>query len=135
MDRTFYMGNRKSLYDTLAPGSMVVMYSGHAPRKTADEPYPFFADRSFVYMTGVTKENIIFTAVKTDSGVEETMFILPPDAHAERWNGARIKAHEAEEISGVTKYRYVKEFGSYLKGLATSGKIDNVCLDFDKYFA
>ena len=134
MDRTFYMGNRKSLYDTLAPGSMVVMYSGHAPRKTADEPYPFFADRSFVYMTGVTKENIIFTAVKTDSGVEETMFILPPDAHAERWNGARIKAHEAEEISGVTKYRYVKEFGAYLKGLATSGKIDTVCLDFDKYF-
>ena len=134
MDRTFYMGNRKSLYDTLAPGTLVVLYSGHAPRKTADEPYPFFADRSFVYMTGVTKENIIFTALKTDSGVEETMFILPPDAHAERWNGARIKAHEAEEISGVKNYRYVKEFGGYLKALATSGRCSTVALDFDKMF-
>lgn len=134
MDRTFYMGNRQSLYDTLAPGTLTVMYSGHAPRKTADEPYPFFADRSFVYMTGITKENIIFTAVKTGVGVEEMMFILPPDAHAERWNGARIKAHEAEEISGIRNYRYVKEFGAYLKSLATSGKIDTVALDFDKYF-
>lgn len=134
MDRTFFMGNRQSLYDTLAPGTLLVMYSGHAPRKTADEPYPFFADRSFVYMTGVTKENIIFTALKTDSSVEETMFILPPDAHAERWNGARIKAHEAEEISGVKNYKYVKEFGVYLKALATSGKCDTVALDFDKYF-
>ena len=122
MDKTFYMGNRNSLYDTLAPGTLVVMYSGHAPRKTADEPYPFFADRSFVYMTGVTKENIIFTALKTESGVEETMFILPPDAH------------EAEEISGVKSYRYVKEFGAYLKNLTTSGKCDTVALDFDKYF-
>ena len=60
MDRTFFKGNRQSLYDTLAAGTLVVLYSGHAPRKTADEPYPFFADRSFVYMTGVTKENIIF---------------------------------------------------------------------------
>ncbi len=134
MDRTFYMGNRKSLYDTLAPGTLVVLYSGHAPRKTADEPYPFFADRSFVYMTGVTKENIIFTALKTETSVEETMFILPPDAHAERWNGARIKAHEAEEISGVKNYRYVKEFGGYLKALATSGRISTVALDFDKMF-
>lgn len=134
MDKTFYIGNRQALYDTLPIGSLVVLYSGHAPRKTADEPYPFFADRSFVYMTGVTKENLIFTALKTDSGVDETMFILPPDAHAERWNGARIKAHEVEMQAGVKNCRYVSEFGAYLKNLANSGKCDTVCLDFDKLF-
>lgn len=134
MDKLFFMNNRQALYSTLEPGSLVVLYSGHAPRKTADEPYPFFADRSFVYMTGVTKENIIFTALKTDCSVEEVMFILPPDAHAERWNGARIKAHEVEEVSGVTKCRYVSEFGSYLKTVAKEGLADTVCLDFDKYF-
>ncbi len=134
MDKMFYMGNRQALYDTVKSGSLIVLYSGHAPRKTADEPYPFFADRSFVYMTGVPKENLIFTALKTESGVEEIMFILPPDAHAERWNGKRIKDFEVEALSGITKCRYVKEFGTYLKSLVTSGKIDTVCLDFDKYF-
>ena len=75
MDKMFYRNNRQSLYDTLAPNSLVVLYAGHAPRKTADEKYPFFADRSFVYMTGVAKESLIFTALKTDTVVEETMFI------------------------------------------------------------
>lgn len=75
MDKMFYRNNRQSLYDTLAPNSLVVLYAGHAPRKTADEKYPFFADRSFVYMTGVAKESLIFTALKTDTAVEETMFI------------------------------------------------------------
>ena len=61
MDKMFYRNNRQSLYDTLAPNSLVVLYAGHAPRKTADEKYPFFADRSFVYMTGVAKESLIMS--------------------------------------------------------------------------
>lgn len=132
MDRLFYIGNRQSLYDALEPGSMAVIYSGHAPRKTADENYPFFANRNFVYLTGIQKEGLIFTALKRDDGVEERMFILPPDAHAERWTGSRIKAHEVEEISGISNCRYVSEFDSYLKFIAKEGWCDTVCLDFDK---
>ena len=134
MDKMFYRNNRQSLYDTLAPNSLVVLYAGHAPRKTADEKYPFFADRSFVYMTGVAKESLIFTALKTDTSVEETMFILPPDENAERWTGARIRAQEVERMAGIQKCRYISEFGSYLKGVLTSLKADTVCLDFDRFF-
>ncbi len=134
MDRAFYEGNRKALYDKMEEGSFLVIYSGHAPRKTADEPYPFFSNRNFVYLTGIQKENLIFTALKSGQGVEELMFILPPDFHAERWNGQRIKAHEAEEISGVKNYRYVSEFKNHLKFLANQGMCSTVCLDFDRYF-
>ncbi len=94
----------------------------------------FFADRSFVYMTGVAKESLIFTALKTDTAVEETMFILPPDENAERWTGARIRAQEVESMAGIQKCRYISEFGSYLKGVLTSLKADTVCLDFDRFF-
>lgn len=132
MDKSFYEGNRRSLYDKLEVGSMVVLYSGHAPRKTADENYPFFADRNFVYMTGIEKEGLIFTALKRDEGVEETMFILPPDLHAERWTGSRIKAREVGEISGVEGCRYVSEFDSYLKFVVREERCGAVCLDFDK---
>ena len=62
MDRSFYEENRKALYASLTPGSALVMFSGHAPRKTADEMYPFFADRSFVYFTGIEQEDIVFLA-------------------------------------------------------------------------
>lgn len=132
MDKTFYIGNRRELYTALPEGSLLVLFSGKAPRKTADEPYPFFADRSFVYMTGVQKEGIIFAALKSGGEVRETMFILPPDFHAERWNGRRIKAAEAEEISGVKNYRFVSEFDAYLKMCFTEGLCETLCLDFDK---
>ena len=32
MNKEFYAGNRKSLYQKLEAGSLVVVFSGHAPR-------------------------------------------------------------------------------------------------------
>ena len=34
MNKEFYAGNRKSLYQKLEAGSLVVVFSGHAPIKT-----------------------------------------------------------------------------------------------------
>lgn len=135
MDRSFHQENRKSLYDSLPDGSIAVLFSGCAPRKTADEPYPFFADRSFVYFTGVEKENIILLAQKDGGSVKETMFILPPDLHAERWTGSRIKADEVMLKSGIGNCRYVGEFSAYLKRIAESGDYEKLYLDFDKLSA
>ena len=42
MNKEFYAGNRKSLYQKLEAGSLVVVFSGHAPIKTNDENYPVF---------------------------------------------------------------------------------------------
>ena len=41
MDRTFHIENRQSLYKRLPKGSIALLFSGAAPRKTADEYYPF----------------------------------------------------------------------------------------------
>ena len=43
MKMAFHEGNRKTLYETLPEGSLVLVFSGHAPRKTQDENYPFYA--------------------------------------------------------------------------------------------
>ena len=48
MNKEFYAGNRKSLYQKLEAGSLVVVFSGHAPIKTNDENYPFFTNRNFL---------------------------------------------------------------------------------------
>jgi len=61
----------------MKPHSLLVMFSGEEIRKTNDEYYPFFADRNFVYLTGLQSENFIFMAVKDGTGVRETLFILP----------------------------------------------------------
>lgn len=42
----------------LKEGSLALFFSGSPIRKTSDEDYLFFADRNFVYLTGIEqKEN------------------------------------------------------------------------------
>ena len=101
MNKEFYAGNRKSLYQKLEAGSLVVVFSGHAPIKTNDENYPFFTNRNFLYLTGIEQENIVLMTYVGEGTIEETLYLLPPDAFAERWTGRRIKEEEAKELSGI----------------------------------
>lgn len=134
MDREFHKRNREELYRKLKPGSLLLLFSGHAPRKTGDEEYPYFADRSFVYYTGIEQADSIFAAMIDENGANEMLFMLPPDEHAERWTGRRLKADEASELSGISDFRYLGEFKPFTDQLFSLGKVQNVYLDFDKKF-
>ena len=48
MNAEFYQGNRQRLYDSLPDHTLLLLFSGSSIRKTADENYPFYADRSFL---------------------------------------------------------------------------------------
>lgn len=132
MDKTFHMSNRKELYNRIRKPSLIVMFSGRAPRKTADEYYPFFANRNFVYLTGVESPTAIFMAEADGSSVRETMFVLPKDTLAERWTGKRLSPDEVKEKSGVENIQYIKDFENKFSKLISSGKYDTLYLDFDK---
>ena len=117
MNKEFYEGNRKSLYQKLEAGSLVVVFSGHAPIKTNDENYPFFTNRNFLYLTGIEQENIVLMTYVGEGTIEETLYLLPPDAFAERWTGRRIKEEEAEESDELSEEEsddYEAELEDYL---------------------
>lgn len=135
MDKLFYAGNRKRLYESLPDGAIVVLFSGHAPRKTQDELYPFYANRNFVYLTGVEQERSVLAAEKLGGRVRERMFLLPPDAFAERWTGKRLKPQEATAVSGVEDVRPLSDLEGYLQGLLRAGKYRTVALDLYKHDA
>lgn len=98
MDRIYYIGNRKKFYDMMETGSLAAIFAGEELWKTGDEYYPFFADRNFVYLTGLKCKSAVLLAAKAANGqVSERLYLLPPDAQAERWTGIRVKPHEAAE--------------------------------------
>lgn len=132
MEKTFHIDNRKALYNSIKEPSLILMFSGHAPRKTADENYPFFANRNFVYMTGIESINTIFIAEIDGSFIRETMFVLSKDLLAERWTGKRLSPDEVKEKSGVENIEYINDFENKFDKLISSGKYDSLYPDFDK---
>lgn len=134
MDRHFFEDNRKALYENIDAGSLLVMFSGKALRKTGDEDYPYFANRDFVYLTGIEQAQTILMTYIGEGEYKEKLYILPPDLLAERWNGRRIKAQEAEERSGICEYGYADQFEGEFKRFVETGSIKNIYLDFESIF-
>ena len=132
MKKEFHQKNRNCLYESMLPGSLSILFSGRAPRKTGDEYYPFFANRSFVYMTGIEQEQSILTAHKTNQLFSEQLFLLPKNQLEERWNGTRLSETEAQEVSGIEQVRSLSEFSSYVDQLVRTNQIEMIYLDFDK---
>ena len=111
MERSFYAGNRARLMEMAAPGTLVMFFSDEEIRKSADANYLFYADRNFVYLTGIEqKESILMLGKDEEGHVWERLYLLPKDAMAERWTGRRLSAEEAEAISGIREVRTTLEF-------------------------
>ena len=131
MKPEFYQNNRKKLAERMEENSLSLFFSGFAPRKRADEDYPFFADRNFVYLTGISRDaGLILAVKKTGSGCEEKLFLLPADLLKERWTGRRTKADEAQSLSGIADIGYTADFEPYFSKALEDVK--TVYLDIDE---
>ena len=133
MNKEFHIGNRQKLYTMLQPGSLMVLFSGNEIRKSADANYLFYANRNFVYLTGISqKESILLAQKNRDGSVSESLYLLPKDAMAERWTGRRLDGLEAEELSGIRDVRSTENFAAQFHTAALSGKFDRVYLDLHR---
>ena len=78
MDKSFYIGNRQRFASSMRPGSVAVLFAGQEVRKTNDEYYPFFAQRNFVYLTGIQQKNTVLVICKdSDASVSHRLYIQP----------------------------------------------------------
>ena len=133
MKQDFFIENRKGLYGKISERSLVIMFSGHAPVRTNDENYPFFADRNYTYLAGVEQEDSVFMAEVFGNGeVEESLYILPSDLLLERWNGKRFTREEAEEKSGIKNIFVNTGFMKRLEEKLIVMEFDCVYMDFGK---
>lgn len=130
MEASFYKGNRAAFCRSMQPGSLAVLFSGREVRKTNDEYYPFFAERNFVYTTGIQQKETVLLMGKDDENTYwEKLYLLPSDLLAERWTGKRLTAAEANGISGIEQIYPLAQFQKDLHQLAVSGKYAHLYLD------
>lgn len=112
MNIHFQERRQQLLCDKKGP-CMLVIFSGKAPMRSADEAYPFVVDRDFYYLTGIDRENMILVMTKDYAGNQaEMLYIEPYDEFKAKWVGGRMKADEATAISEIQDIRYLENFDS-----------------------
>ncbi|MBU5210817.1 aminopeptidase P family protein [Heyndrickxia oleronia] len=132
MNSSFFVQNRQHLYDHLEDQSLLILFAGSAPQKSADEAYKFVPNRHFYYLTGINEQNIMFLAKKMNNKVEEYLFIKKADPFMEKWVGKTISETEATEVSGISDIRYIDQFDSFLSQTLLSDLSNHLYLDLER---
>jgi Xaa-Pro aminopeptidase len=129
---SFFQNNRNKLGAYLENGDIAILFSGKAPKSTADAHYSFMSNKNFFYFTGCTREHFIWTMIKTDKGLESTLFIEKSDYDIEKWIGRKMTKETAKEKSGIDEIQYLDTFQSTLNKWVQNGRINNLYLDLER---
>jgi len=132
MMKEFHINNRKRIAEKMKDNSMLILFAGFAPKKSADEAYKFTPNRNFLYMTGIDEENIILIMRKAEGKIMESLFIKERDAVMVKWVGETISSEKAEELSGISDIRFLKTFESFLNQAIGKEDLYRVYLDLEK---
>lgn len=133
MTKEFYTENRKRFLDALnlTDESGVILFAGLPRRRTADESYPFYASRDFVYLTGLEQEDLVYFARQKNGKLTETIFVPAADPSHERWTGRMLHTEQVEPISGIEVIKERKQFETALREMLYSSVSPALYFDFD----
>lgn len=124
--------NRRRLAKKLDDNSLLILFAGNAPKKTADEKYQFTPNRNFYYLTGIDEEDHIFVMEKSNGNVTAKMFIKEIDEEKEKWLGKTIRKEEVYEISKIEEVAYLGEFRPYLNKVLNESIEKTIYLDLER---
>ena len=105
-----FESNRKNLVNNMKENSLLIMFAGDAPYRSADQKYKFTPNRNFYYLTGINDTKVILTILKTEREVVETIFVQREDEIMAKWIGRAISKNEASEVSKIKTIKYLDEF-------------------------
>lgn len=131
MDKSFHTENRQKITAKLAAGDIMLFFSGENVRKTADENYPFFTNRNFLYLTGIKQEQSALLIQNNDGKISESLFVLKPDLDREIWTGRRFTETELTELSGIERIEDINNLNKTLEALLSSQPVNTLWLCFD----
>ena len=131
MDKKFHVENRQRMAAHMLDGEAMLFFSGESLRKSADEDFPFFTNRNFLYLTGVKQEQSALLLQKKDGLISECLFVTRPDREREVWTGRRFTEAEINEVSGVEGIEDINNLNRTLDRLLSSLPAPTIWLCFD----
>ncbi len=133
MNKDFFVNKRVKIADFMTDNSLLVMFSGTAPHKSADYAYPFTPNRNFYYLTGIDKPKVVLLISKRNNKVNETLFIEKADPLLEKWEGRKLSAEEAGELSGIQDIKNQDDFYNVINKLLDANSYEKLYLNLERF--
>ena len=95
--------NRKRFISKMVTGSIAIFNSNDELPSNGDSLYRFKQNSDLYWLTGIEQEDsmLILFPDNSDKKFREVLVLVRPNELKEKWDGHRLRAKEAEAISGV----------------------------------
>jgi Xaa-Pro aminopeptidase len=103
-DSTFFIGNRDRLRQLFTGTAPIVIAANGLMQRSVDEAYPFYQDRNFWYLTGISEPDLILVMDKS----KEYLIVPPRETVREQFDGA-IDTDHLRRVSGIQTIFTAKE--------------------------
>lgn len=103
LNSAIFVGNRKRFTEKMEPDSIAIFNSNDELPRNGDQLYTFKQNSDLYWLTGIEQEDtmlIIFPG-NPDPRYREVLVLVRPNELKEKWDGHRLRAKEAEAISGI----------------------------------
>ena len=103
LDAELFITNRKRFVEKMKPNAIAIFVSNDEVPSNGDALYPFKQNSDLYWLSGITQEDsmVILFPDNPDPKYREVLVLVRPVELKEKWDGKRLRKHEAAAISGI----------------------------------
>jgi Xaa-Pro aminopeptidase len=104
LDSSIFIHNRRRFMKAMAPKSIAIFNSNDELPTNGDALHPFVQNSDLYWLTGIMQEDtmVILFPQHPEEKFREVLVLLRPNEMKEKWDGRRLRAEEARNISGIS---------------------------------
>ncbi len=112
-----FIDNRKRFVGKMEKNSVAIFNSNDELPTNGDALHPFRQNSDLYWLTGIMQEDtmLVLFPDNIDPEFREVLVLVKPNALKEKWDGHRLRANEAEGISGIKKVIWLDALETHLQ--------------------
>lgn len=129
IDPQLFVQNRERFVSKMKKNSIAIIVSNDESPSNGDALYRFKQNSDLYWLSGVTQEDslVILFPDNPDPKYREVLVLVRPNELKEKWDGKRLRANEAKDMSGIKTVVWLDSLDSLLQPWIHLA--DNIYLD------
>lgn len=118
LNNQLFIKNRQRFAAQMEKNSIAVFVSNDEVPSNGDALYSFKQNSDLFWLSGITQEDsmVILFPDNPDPKYREVLVLVRPVELKEKWDGKRLRVHEAQEISGIKTIIWLDSLEAMLQG-------------------